>query len=362
MSDTTDAALPAYTNDDVRETLLAAGGSGTVYAMVMPETEAALNAVLDRREALLGMFHEPWTRKQDAMHAKWFDTWIGWASPVVLFQPLDFTHRYPTAGASEGIYKVMAEWAANSRRDGGDPTVHVFHGEYEGFSAFAASLGVPVVRHDRSDWREACDIIGDAQFWISQPSAIDGMVWEDFDEFAHRLARISPNVELVPDLSYVGAVAREYAIPLDAPNIRKVLISQSKPFGVYYHRIGGVLSKDEIGSLVGNAWFKNITSLALGVELMERHGVHDLARRYRGVQEQAAADVGRRLGIENLQAADVFVMGTAPAAAVSPATTSLLRGSHADAVVRVCLTPAMTVAVDPKMAPGMGDADLKGKN
>lgn len=353
MSDTTDAALPAYTNDDVRDTLLAAGGSGTVYALVMPETEDALNSILDRREALLSQYHEPWTRKQDAMHVRWFDTWIRWASPVVQFNHHDFAHRYPTAGASEGIYKVMAEWVANSRSDGGDPKVHMFHGEYEGFSAFAASLGVPVVRHDRSDWREACDILGDGQFWVSQPSAIDGMVWKDFDDFAHRLARVSPNVELVPDLSYVGAVARDYAVPLDAPNITTFVVSQSKPFGVYYHRIGGVFSKKEIGSLVGNAWFKNLQSLALGVELMERHDVHDLARRYREIQETAARDVGARLGVERLEAADVFVMGVAPAAAVSPATATLRRGSEAEAVVRVCLTPAMTIAIDPMMAPGM---------
>lgn len=351
MSATTDAALPAYTNEDVRKRLLAAGGSGTVYALVMPESEAALNAVLDRRDSLLDRYREPWTRKQDAMHREWFDEWIRWSSPVVKFNPVDFQHQYPTAGASEGIYKVMAEWAARSRADGDVPVIHVFEGEYEGFTAFARSLQLRVVQHDRANWREACDIQDNGQFWISQPSAIDGMVWEDFDEFAHRLARLSPHVELVPDLSYVGAVAREYEIPLDSPNIRTFLISQSKPFGIYYHRVGGIFSKIEIGAAVGNAWFKNLQSLALGVELMRRHAVHDLPRRYRAIQEKAAADVGARLSVPTLSAADVFVMGTAPADAVNDATSTLLRGSASQQVVRICLTPAMTFAIDPALAP-----------
>lgn len=360
MSATTDAALPAYTNDDVRKRLLDAGASGTVYALVMPESEDAFEIVVDRRQALLDRYHAPWTRKQDAMHREWFDTWTQWSAPVVKFNPNDFCHQYPTAGASEGIYKVMAEWAAKIRSGGQQPIVHIFEGEYEGFTAFAKSLDIEVVQHDRSKWREACEIEGDGQFWISQPSAIDGMVWNDFHAFAEHLAMTSPQVELVPDLSYVGAVARDYEIRLTSPNISTFLVSQSKPFGVYYHRIGGIFSKKEIGAAVGNIWFKNLLSLALGVKLMRRHDVFDLPRQYRIVQEEAAKSVGDRLGVPSLVAADVFVMGIAPAADVNDATRTLLRGCKTEQVVRVCLTPAMTVAIDPTMAPEM-TARLEGK-
>ena len=33
------------------------------------------------------------------------------------------------------------------------------------------------------------------------------------------------------------------------PNVRAVLWSLSKPFGVYYHRIGGIWSRDEIPTM-----------------------------------------------------------------------------------------------------------------
>ena len=361
MSDTTAAALPAYTDDDIRNRLLAAGASGTVYALVTPETEDAVRSMAARPDEMLERHREPWTRKQDAMHREWFDEWIRWASPVVEFDAGAFPHRYPTAGASEGIAKVMGEWAARTRARGGSPVVHVFEGEYEGFRAFAGAYGVPVVAHDRSDWPMACDVEGDAQFWISQPSAIDGMVWPHLKEFAERLHQTSPQVELVPDLSYVGAVARPYRIVLDLPNVRTVALSHSKPFGIYYKRVGGVLSKDEIGSLVGNEWFKNIDSIALGLEMMRRHDVFALPRRYREVQERCAAEIGRRLGVEGLRAADVMVMGVAPPVGPDDPAAPLLRGGRGERMVRVCLTPAMTVAIDPDMAPEMAKTMVEGR-
>ena len=77
-------ALLAYTQADLKAQLLAAGASGTVYALVMPEGEAALAAVVDgcdrltlldnpqaldaaRRERWLAMYRAPWTQHQDAM-------------------------------------------------------------------------------------------------------------------------------------------------------------------------------------------------------------------------------------------------------------------------------------------------------
>ena len=76
-----------------------------------------------------------------------------------------------------------------------------------------------------------------------------------------------------------------------------LVFSLSKPFGVYYDRIGGVLCRDPMPSLFGNQWFKNLTSLQLGAALLERHDVFDLPRRYKSVQRDAAARIGRRLGL-----------------------------------------------------------------
>jgi hypothetical protein len=358
-------ALLAYTQADLKAQLLAAGASGTVYALVMPEGEAALAAVVDgcdrltlldnpqaldaaRRERWLAMYRAPWTQHQDAMHEVYFDRWLAWSAPVVAVDAAAFPFRYPTAGASEGIYKLMAEHAAHARANGHGPSVHIFDGEYEGFAAFAAALALPLTRHARDDWADVpARLPRHAQFWISQPSAIDGSVWPHFASFAATMAADAPGVALFPDLTYVGSVARAYRIALDTPNIPAFVISHSKPFGGYYHRVGGVFARAESASLFGNRWFKNLQSLAWGAEMMDRHDVFALPRRYRPIQEAACAEVAGRLGIDGLRPADVTLLGTAPVPArPSPLIGSVLRGGGSDRCVRLCLTPAMAAAIE----------------
>lgn len=357
--------LPAYTDPSIKATLLASGATGTIYALVMPESEQGIRNVVDglddvdghfdRTRNWLSMFREPWTQKQDAMHVAYFDEWLRWSSPVVRLDASSFAHRYPTAGASEGIFKIMSEYAATMRSQDRIPTIHVFHGEYEGFSSFAKSLHMDVIRHDRDDWRAVAEAPErDGQFWVSQPSSIDGGLWASFGDFASMMSELRPDMQIVPDLSYVGAVARDYEIGLDHPNIKSFVISQSKPFGGYYHRCGGVFSRTELPSLFANMWFKNLTSIAWGTRMMRTYGVHELPLRYRAQQEEAAALVARRLGIENLTCADISMLATAPAPAEpNPVIASLIRGKGSDRCIRVCLTPTMTVLMAPDMAPRM---------
>jgi hypothetical protein len=366
------AELPAYTQPEIKAALLKAGACGTIYSLVMPESERALALVVDgceresvlerdgavelaalRRAHYFSRYHEPWTQKQDAMHDAYFSHWLRWAAPVVSLRAEDFPYRYPTAGASEGIFKVMAEYAATCRTSGWEPSVHVFEGEYEGFPAYAASLRIRVTAHRRDDWRQVPSRIDrHAQFWVSQPSAIDGTVWDEFADFVSLMAAAQPDVEVIPDLTYVGSVAREFRVELDHANVPAFVISHSKPFGGYYHRVGGVFARREYLSLFGNKWFKNLQSLAWGTEMMSRHGVFDLPRKYRQVQQAAVDGVARSLDIEGLQPADVMLLGIAkPRGEVSPLLSNVLRGSGSNQVIRLCLTPAMTCLIDPSMAP-----------
>jgi hypothetical protein len=344
--------LPDYTAAETKAALLAAGVSGTIYSLVMPESEAALLALTSDRQALLERYREPWTQKQDAMHETYFDAWLGWSAPVVNFDSSQFAFRYPTAGASEGIFKLMAEYLARAARSGLEPAIHIFEGEYEGFAAYAEALGMRCVRHDRASWEESAQRVDrGAMFWISQPSAIDGRVWQHFDDFVRLLAAQRPDVALIPDLTYVGSVARHFTVSLDSPNIEAFVFSHSKPFGGYYHRVGGVFSRAGVPSLFGNKWFKNLLSLAWGTEMMRRHDVFDLPTKYRSVQEQAAVLAGDALGVA-LEATDVLLIGTAPPdQARDDLLSTLLRGSPSERVIRLCLTAAMTALIAPEMAP-----------
>lgn len=360
--DDTQQLLPGYTAEDVRDALLDKGASGTIYALIMPESESALGSIVGANRIgvspsdhldFLEMFREPWTRKQDAMHEEYFSRWLDWASPVVEMDGAAFPYRYPTSGSSEGIFKLMSEYAAKMRQSDMTPTIHVFDGEYEGFGAFAASLGIRVERHDRSDWRTISSRIVEGQFWISQPSSIDGMVWDDFDEFCQMIdKRHHGLVEVVPDLSYVGAVARDYRFSVNHACIRSVCISHSKPFGGYYIRCGGVFSRQERPSLTANIWFKSLIALAWGTEMMRRHGVHDLPRRYRAVQEESTRAIAERLGIDGLKPCDIMVMAKAPVPANldDHVLSTLVRARNSEPILRICLTPDMTVSIDPAMA------------
>lgn len=369
--------------DELNAVLGDAGVSKTIYALVMPETEEILDQVLDgggrsrlllreilqaqeegvagaqlaeriaqaldaAREPLREMYREAWTQKQDSLHEAFFEAWMEWSRPIVALDSAQFPFMYPTAGASEALRAVINDYGNAARAAGVEPVIHVFDGEYEGFAAFAEAAQIALESHNRSTWQAAVEKIGPHhQFYISQPSAIDGKVWSEFDDFAQGLYRIQPGAALMLDLTYVGCVARPFRVRADYPNISAVFFSLSKPAGTYYHRIGGCLARRSYGGLFGNKWFKNLLALRIGTEFMARFGVHELPRKYQATQHDAIDRVNASLGLA-LAPSDVVLLAIAPPSAhPSDLEGYLTRGSAGEALVRVCLTPTMANLIDP---------------
>ncbi|MDB5491466.1 MAG: hypothetical protein JWO78_1315 [Micavibrio sp.] len=343
----------ATSPDDMKSAIIRAGGSKTIYAFVMPETKAAFNAVLDLdRVALHDMYDEAWTSKQDPMHRAFFETWLNWSAPVVRMAPSAFPFTYPSAGASEVLRETINAYGHRARAEKFKPRIHVFEGEYEGYEAYAKAANIPVVAHKRSEWRSIIETLRPQdQVYLSQPSALDGNIWEDYDPFMQVLAQKQPKTQVILDLTYVGAVARPYNIRADYPNVEAVVFSLSKPMGVYYHRIGGLFSRTEMPSLYGNAWFKNLLALKLGMELMKKHTVHELPKKYQVIQAEAAQRTGKNLGL-NLKLSDVWLLATAEPRAGNAVDQFLLRGSNDEAKVRLCLTPMIDRIINTSFAPG----------
>jgi hypothetical protein len=84
---------------------------------VTPETEAAKRLILgndvdgpdaDRRH-YLEQFRDAWTGEQFASHEAFIERWMAWASPIVAINAAAFPWRYPTAGASEALFHVIAD-------------------------------------------------------------------------------------------------------------------------------------------------------------------------------------------------------------------------------------------------------------
>ncbi len=303
-------------HERLNECLAKAGVSKIVYALVMPETEATIDSVLDGmdasgRHAYHNAFREAWTQKQDDVHESFFDRWVEWARPIVPFEPNQFPFHYPTSGASEGLREAIHSYGAKARLEQFEPTIHVFEGEYEGYAAYARAAGIPLKSHRRSEWRSVLEQVQPRDQWyLSQPSGIDGNVWTDYDAFVGEMANSAPQAELMLDLSYVGCVARDFQVPTHYPNIAAIFFSLSKPAGMYYHRIGGMWARQEYLGLFGNKWFKNISSLLIGHAFMTRYEVHELPRKY-APQQKATIDALGKAFQWNLQPPMCFYWGSA---------------------------------------------------
>jgi hypothetical protein len=329
------------------------GVSKTVYALVTPETEAAKRAALgyggaDAEQHFFALFRDAWTGKQEALHQQFFATWHDWARPMVKFDVADFAYAYPTAGASEALYHLVADYGNSARLSRLPPTLHIFAGEYEGYKAYAEACGIAVREHQRSAWQAVAEaMVAHDLFFISQPSAIDGNLWPEFNPFLRALTNASPPRRAVVDVTYVGATGPlpQHRLDLTLPSVQAIVLSLSKPFGTYYDRIGGVFCRSENLGLFGNKWFKNITSLTFGIHLMQTHDVFAFATRHEALQAQCCTAAAERLGLA-LAPADIFILATGTATAATPAgLAAYLARPTGSPTLRLCLTPAMAQAL-----------------
>ncbi len=253
----------------------------TVYGLYYPETRAIVDALWASRPH--HWYERNYEKRQDPMHGPFLDRWRAWSAGAGVVLGDAFPHAYPTSGASEGIHALIARIGSSTSSP--RPRIHVFDGEYEGYRHIAAAMQLEVCAHHRDRYGETLSSArpGDWMF-VSEPSAIDGCSWAGFSRFVGWAEERS--LQLAVDLSYVGAIPERRELDLRAPNVAVVWFSLSKPFGVYYHRIGGWLSREPMASLHGNLWFKNLFSIHLGEALMAAHGPLELPRKYRPLQRR----------------------------------------------------------------------------
>ncbi len=320
------------------DALASLGVIPTVYSLVYPETRAAFDR-LRTTPALGDMYERAWEKHQDPMHHELLETWRDWVKPVADVDFARFAHRYVSAGSSEAIRDAVAVHVAEARQAGREPVMHIFDGEYEGFPAFAAAYHCRVVRHPRIDFAASLDehVGPHDRFFISAPSSIDGNVWDGLGPFLAHLAQRHPTVRVALDLCYVGCIGsgRAYAVPLGSPSIDTLFFSLSKVFGVYYHRVGGVLCTAERPSMYGNVWFKNLLSLRYGTALMQSHGLDEIPQKYRPHQDALVAELAAATGAA-VTASDVVLLAHSP---TGPAAFARAEGP------RYCLTPGLDARI-----------------
>ncbi len=306
-------------NNDLNDILRDQKLSKTVYALTSSLAEDVKKKVFSSPD-YYDWFREAWTGKQDQLHKEFADKWVEWSLPVVDFNRDNYPFFYPTAGASEGIRQIIFEFGV-----AGGKNIHIFEGEYEGYKAMAQAANLNLVEHKRDalpELEEGVDL-----FFLSQPSAIDGNVWSGYNNFISSMAR---NTVFV-DVTYVGVANILGPINLDAPSIKYVAFSLSKPFGVYYDRIGGLWAREESLGLFGNMWFKNISSLLIGCALLEYSDVYLMYDRLHPYQKKVCKEHG-------LAPSDVAILGSRP---IGPNPSEMDKYLQRGDGVRICLTPAM---------------------
>ncbi len=254
----------------------------------------------------------------------------------------EFENVYPCAGSSDAIVKTIAMLKVK-----GTGIVNIFRDEYEGYGINARAFGMDVKEHDP----ETIDPgrIQPGVWYISNPSAIDGNILPD--ELISRL--LEEGHKLILDLSYVGST-RSHSFNVNHKNIAAILLSPSKPYGVFEERVTGFVllrekhfPKDLANSfLYGNRWFtdkvRTLQVLKLVQDLGPREsGSTPLYDKYGPIQKEIVGDLITRYDLP-FKSSDAFLIAHIRKEDVKTAPRQLLEmiePYHRGPGYRFCLTP-----------------------
>ena len=316
----------------------------TIYSLYYPESKKITKDLFNNPNSLKfyeKSFTEP--KVQTESHIKFKEAWLKWASPQV--SGLDEFYFYNTAGSSEAIRDSLANLKAE-----GCENIFVFKGEYEGFKALAESYKLNVIEINRQDFLNIPFNSLNGVFYISQPSSIDGNIWKDFDIFVDFIKNTQNSCKIRLDLCYLGTTVTPLKLNLNHSNIDMVFFSLSKVFGVYFHRIGGVFSREKILSLEGNKWFKNLLSLYLGIELLTTYNIDYIPKKYLTYQNDIIYFLNLKYPNINFIASDVIFLAYSNSNNFEqkyPDLKNMKR--HVDlSHYRYCLTPLMDYLINNK--------------
>jgi histidinol-phosphate/aromatic aminotransferase/cobyric acid decarboxylase-like protein len=247
----------------------------TVYTLYWDEVMAVQDQLWkDRRHDL---FMKTYERSQIEMHVPFLDRWRTWSN--VGIRKRAFPFAYPASGGTEALDTVMRSY----RR------VHVFKGDYEGYRQLADADNRELIEHVRRVEVPAKHHFdeGDA-FIVSYPSAIDGELWPDLDNWLENMRSKYPKVDIILDMAYRGCTKTPIALELYRhSNVETVVFSFSKPFGLSQHRVGGAFCRHVNRRLEYNKYFKNLPGIILGNQLMEAYEPTYIPQRYAKLQQAA---------------------------------------------------------------------------
>lgn len=244
------------------------GMSKTVYAFYHPDTKKVVDKLTENYPHFL--FEDAWTGKQEELDNLFFESWFKLNKNTLMGDIDEFKYRYPINGSSEGIRHTISLLDKNKN------TIHTLEGEYEGYKAYADVYGIELITHNPNKIFEYDFKNGDV-LYLSNPNALNGNKLNLYHDLMKILSNKFPFVKVYLDLAYVNLVG-DWNINISYPVIDTIFFSLSKTYGVYYHRIGGMISKSQHNGLWGNKWFKNVFSIYLGIKLMKNQSIYSATK------------------------------------------------------------------------------------
>lgn len=234
-----------------------------------------------------------------------------------------FEHTYPLTGSSEGIFHFIAKCVTE-----GIP-LYSLKDEYKGYGAFIQSLGGTLIVLEQDQLLEAPS----GMVFVSNPSARDGNIISN-----QAMSDILAKHKVFLDLAYVGITAA-FDLDVSDPNIVAVVTSLSKPFGLYYYRIGMMWVREPVASLYGNRWFKNLHGILLAEKVLN----HFQGSTYSWIkprQDKALVTINSSWNT-SFVGSDVALLATMPKSEAPKELVGQLDPFLRGDVYRICLTPLM---------------------
>lgn len=300
----------------------------TVYSYPTPEVLSVIRELVQNYPT--EVIDEGWVRSQMTdYHNRIFDKLTDLRGEEVLGLR-GFEQRYPTYGSDHAICEYLTYLSVEEDVR----SIYVLEDDYEGFTERARSRDMQAqVVTAATDPKQLTPGV----WFISNPSARDGNIISN--ETIYEI--LNQGHRVVYDLAYLGTTD-DWQFDLSHENVDGALISFSKPYGLFSHRIGFSFFRRRVPSLEANAlWFKNIFGLTLALRVINTIDHHSYTATYKSLQRAIVNSVVEQTGLP-LKPSNAFLL-----AYVSADDAAQLNGEQLEALkpyrrgrnYRLCLTP-----------------------
>lgn len=239
-----------------------------------------------------------------------------------------FPYRYPTSGSEEGIREYMTYLQSQGVRQ-----VYVWEGDYEGYRETAKTRDMNTVE---VDYDHDPATLPPGHWFLSNPSARNGTIVPA----AKILAIAEAGHKVFYDLAYLGATAPA-VFDVGHPNIVAAVVSFSKPYGLFYYRVGFTFCREPIPALYANKWFKNVYGLLIAERILDQIDRAELVCKYKAIQAGIIEEINHTFGMD-LSTSDAFLLAKLPADAgpqLPAEQRQMIERFRRGKWYRFCLTP-----------------------